>query len=890
MTIQQLLGAATGKPSRHPYPEHMQQARAMAAEGIVLLRNEGGVLPLQGKRVALFGPGAADTVSCGTGSGFVFAPYTVSVEQGLLNAGIELTSRRWLDRFRKASRLANKKDKTLNLLDRMWSGLRILIDDLPITEEELREAAQADTAIYVLRRNAGEGGDRRNEKGDYLLSDQERENLSLLGRRFAHTVVVLNSCVIDASFLGEIPGLDALVLMGYGGGEGGNALADMLTGKVCPGGRLSDTWARRYADNPASATFGANDGNSLQEDYLEDIFVGYRYFDSFGVEPLFPFGYGLSYTDFAIETAEAVADWQTVRLAVRVTNTGKCAGREVVQVYATAPEGRLTKPYQELKAYKKTRLLQPGEIETLSIVFPTERLASYDEETAAFVMEAGDYLLRVGRHSRSTAVVAVIHLDAEAAVRQVRNEVRPDHPLVTLKAPARAEIARAHADWMTLRSDGALALSLRAADCVTVDGACRTGEGDDLMAKRMEGVKPAMDATLPDVKAGKVTVEEFVASLEDEVLLRLVTGAANETPYKTRSRMAKMRKALKAPSSSGSTTGLFRDSLGIPQWLLTDGPAGLHLPGCGATCYPVGMVLAQTWDEDLARQMGTGMGKELEAYHYHVILGPGMNIHRDPLCGRNFEYYSEDPLLGGKLAAAVTRGVQATPAAAVSIKHFACNNQETDRLSQNSTVSERALREIYLRGFEICVREASPRTVMTSYNKLNGVHTSSHYELLTEVLRGEWGFRGLVMTDWGTESSKPDDYHAGNDLVMGGYDTDILMAALRGTAPEFGEDGYVRVVEKKVFGGFIKQKMEYWNRFLPDANGKDTVTAEVAAGKALHPQIAELARSGVAAVTEHPDGSKTVAYRGTDRGQYLRRSDLQVCACRVLEQLLDALP
>ena len=280
---------------------------------------------------------------------------------------------------------------------------------------------------------------------------------------------------------------------------------------------------------------------------------------------------------------EIAADWRDVCLTVRVTNTGDCAGREVVQVYASAPEGRLTKPYQELKAYKKTRLLQPGESETLTIVFPTESLTSYDEEKAAFVMEAGEYLLRVGRHSRSTAVAAVLRLDGEAVVRQLRNELRPDHPLDTLKAPECAGIVAAHADWMTLYPADAPALSLRAEDCVTVDGACRTRESDDLTTTRMEGVKPAMDATLLDVKAGKVTVEEFVASLEDEVLLRLVTGAANETPYKTRSRMTKKLKAPKAPSSSGSTTGLFLNSLGIPQWLLTDGPAGLHLPGCGAT-------------------------------------------------------------------------------------------------------------------------------------------------------------------------------------------------------------------------------------------------------------------------------------------------------------------
>lgn len=887
MTIGQLLGAATGKPSRHPYPAHMLDARRIAADGIVLLKNERDVLPLKEKTIALFGTGASDTVFCGTGSGFVFAPYTVSIEQGLQNAGLKISSKSWLKRFKKESRQANKKDKTLNLLDRMWSGLRILIDDLPITKEELQEAKQADTAIYVLRRNAGEGGDRKNEKGDYLLTDQERENLTLLGKHFRHTVVVLNTCVVDASFMNEIPGLDALVLTGLPGCEGGNALADVLTGKVCPGGRLTDTWAVRYEDNPAAATFAANDGDSMQEDYTEDIFVGYRYFDSFGVKPLFPFGFGMSYTSFRMEAVEAHADWKELWVKLRITNTGSVPGRETAQLYVTAPEGRLTKPYQELKAYQKTRLLQPGESEVLTLGLPTESLASFDEEKAAFVMEPGDYLIRTGCHSRDTSISAVLHLDDEAVIRQLRNELQPDHPLKTLKAPARNNIVAANADWMSLDSADAIMLPLRSCDCETVDGACKTKESDNITFKRMEGVLPAMDASFLDVKAGKVSLEEFVASLEDEVLLRLVTGAANETPYQPKPRISKKLKAPKAPSSSGSTTGLFLNSLGIPKWLLTDGPAGIHLPGCGATCYPVGTVIAQTWDDDLAALMGRGVGKELAAYHYHVILGPGMNIHRDPLCGRNFEYYAEDPLLSGKMAAATTRGVQATPGTAVSLKHFACNNQETNRLSQNSTVSERALREIYLKGFEICVRESAPRTVMTSYNKLNGVHTSERYDLLTNILRGEWGFAGLVMTDWGTESTKAYDYHAGNDLVMGGYDTDILMAALKGTAPEFGDDGYVRTVEKKVFGGFIKQKIEFWNCFLPDADGTDTVSVSVAAEKPLNDRVAELAAKGVADIMENKDGTRTITYHGTNRGQYLKRSDLQICACRVLKQLAD---
>ena len=280
-------------------------------------------------------------------------------------------------------------------------------------------------------------------------------------------------------------------------------------------------------------------------------------------------------------------------------------------------------------------------------------------------------------------------------------------------------------------------------------------------------------------------MDAFVASLEPEVLMRLITGAANETPYETADRLHRAIKQVEAPVSSGSTTSLFVSTLGIPQWRMTDGPAGLHLTMLGATCFPTDIVVAQTWDPQMGFLMGESLGKEMVFYNQDVVLGPGMNIHRDPLCGRNFEYFSEDPVISGKMAAAVTKGVQSLPGTSVSIKHFVCNNQEADRFVTNSTVSERALREIYMKGFEICVREADPHTVMSSYNKVNGIHTSSNYELLTEVLRGEWGFRGLVMTDWGTRSEKAEDYHAGNDLVMGGYRTDTLMAALEGKRQSF---------------------------------------------------------------------------------------------------------
>ena len=859
-------------PDIHPYPENMQLARACAADGMVLLKNEKQALPLTAEKIALFGAGAADTVTCGTGSGYAAAPYTVNVMEGLTAAGLELTSMTWLNRFTAASQKANEEDTTLTPIKRMWSGLRILIDDLEITGAELKEARAADTAIYVIRRSAGENGDRKAEKGDYYLSDTERRNLEILGANFEKTIVVLNTCVIDACFIEEIPGLDALLYMGLAGNESGNALADILTGKVCPGGRLTDTWARKYSDYPASGTFGENAGNPLQQDYREDIFVGYRYFDSFGVEPFYPFGYGLSYTSFQTEVISVSADWRRIVVRTRVSNTGKYRGREVLQVYVTAPEGRLVKPYQELKGFGKTAGIEPGADTELEISIPTESLASYDADTAAFIMEAGDYLIRVGRDSRNTEVCRIIRLDAEAAVRTVRNEVCPDHGLQLLVPPVRAK-----------EESSAGVISLAAEDCPVTDESCK-------IPKETLPLIPSDDpfCTLLDVKAGNVTLEEFTATLEPEVLYRLVAGAANETPYEVPVRMKQKAEPVKAPSSSGNTTALFTASLGIPNCNMTDGPAGLHLLGCATTSYPSGMLIAQTWDQEYAQALGHGMGKEMEHYKNSVLLGPGMNIHRDPLCGRNFEYYSEDPLLTGKMAAAAVRGVQSVPGIFAAVKHFACNNQEAERTLTNSTVSERALREIYLRGFEICVKEANPKTIMSSYNKLNGIHTSSNYELLTEILRGEWGFTGLVMTDWGSKSDKSLDLHAGNDLIMGGYRSQFLKAALEGTKPEFDTDGYVKEEEFEVYGGFTTEKIQYWNAFVPSADGKDEVHVTAAADTVLNPRILELEQEGIASITINADGSRLITYRGTDRGAYLSLVDLQRSAVRVLDMIINS--
>ncbi len=883
------------KPLVLPYPEHLAVTREIAADGIVLLKNEEEILPLKTKTVALFGAGAVDTISCGIGSGYISAPHIVTVKEGLENAGFSITSEEWLERFSGESKKANEEDTTLTPLDRIWSGRRILIDDIPITDTDLAKAKEADTAIYVIRRNAGEDDDRKAEKGDYYLTDREEENIRIITQNFENTVVVFNTCVMDATFLDTIPGIKGAVLMGLAGNECGNALADILSGTCSPCGKLTDTWAKKYEDNPASAAFGRNDGNSLQEDYTEDIYVGYRYFDSFGIEPLFPFGYGLSYTTFRIQAKELIAGWKEISVEVEVVNTGNASGREIVQLYVTAPEGKLTKPFQELKAFGKTKELAPGESETMILRLPTEALSSYDETRAAFIMEPGDYLFRIGTDSHHTRTAYVVRVEGEAVLRQVRNELVPDHGMKLLKAPKRNDLR----DMIPEDTDLAGLLSecfaghapdvvLSGTDCVTIDGACKTREADQIHKRRFAGVKPAGDATLLDVKNGTVSMDAFVASLEPEVLMRLITGAANETPYETADRLHKEIKPLEAPISSGSTTSLFVSTLGIPQWRMTDGPAGLHLTMLGATCFPTDIVIAQTWDPQMAVLMGESLAKEMDYYNQDVILGPGMNIHRDPLCGRNFEYFSEDPVISGKMAAAITKGVQSVPGTSVSIKHFACNNQEADRFSTNSTVSERALREIYLKGFEICVREADPHTVMSSYNKVNGIHTSSNYELLTEVLRGEWGFGGLVMTDWGTQSEKTEDYHAGNDLVMGGYRTDTLMAALDGKKAEFSDDGYAVTQEFPVYGGFVTETVERWNSFHLCADGPDRITVTVRPGKDLNPKVAEKVQEGVAEIATLEDGTRSITYFGKDRGQFLDLDDVRACAVNVLKQIMGS--
>ncbi len=887
------LYAATGKLfGSLPVKENADVAKRIAQEGIVLLKND-GTLPLKPCNAALYGAGSKDTAVCGTGSGYAFSPYTVSVYDGLVKAGFKITSDLWFSNYEKKKKEAAKSSQKLSFLDVRFSGITPYFDVDVLKKEEIDTAFGSEVAFYVIKRNTGEGYDRKPEKGDYYLSDNEKENINLLTKNFAKVIVILNTCVIDCRWLKENEGVKAILLLGQAGLEAGNALADIITGKVSPSGRLTDTFALSYEDYPTHETFSLNDDNPYQEDYNEGIYVGYRYFDSKKLEVVYPFGYGLSYTDFVFENYEVKADWKEVTVSLDVRNAGDYPSKEVVQLYVSAPSGKLKKPYQELKAFAKSDLINPGAVRRMTLKCKTRDFCSYDEESSSWIMEKGNYLLRVGKNSRDTEVVGALSVDETVTMVQLSKQLSLDRELHFEEPEA----------FDTSEYEGEL-IELHKKDCVCVDESSKIKRtlpcfsSDEYTTKQstypfrwkideeVKTVRTIDNATLLDVVDRKISMEEFVATLDNEVLTRLVTGSGQESRYPITPRLAKgaFRSSFNG-STSGKTTDQFSQSLGIPASSLADGPAGLHLMGTPSTCFPVGMVLAQTFNEELGFEFGDAYGKEMEYYDIALALGPGMNIHRDPLCGRNFEYYSEDPLLSGRNGAAFTNGLQKKhPGFGVALKHFCCNNQEVERAKSNSSVSERALREIYLKGFEIAVKEAKPVSVMSSYNLLNGVHTSSRYDLLTDVLRGEWGFEGFVMSDWDGDSDRVADLVAGNDILMGGYDTDVLMAAAEERKPEFNADASVKQRKIAMYGGMMHKMTDCYNSFLPDPNGTDQIEA---AYETLSDKIRELQLKNLALVDEE---RKVVIYRGYDRSYSLKRSILQRNAIRVLNYLAYGAP
>ena len=644
-------------------------------------------------------------------------------------------------------------------------------DGRAVTNEDI-EAAEA--AVYVISRISGEGKDRRKRKGDYYLSDQEEKDLYFLNEQKIPTVLIINAGgpVELTDLLDGTENICAILNISQLGQEGGNAVADILFGEFTPSGKLTTTWTKRYDDCPAAEEFSYLNGNLETEEYAEGIYVGYRYFDSFGIEPLFSFGYGLSYTEFDIRLCGINTDSKGVTVTVEVENTGTTySGKEVVQIYASLPQDGSRKEFRRLVGYEKTEELKPGEKEMLNIVLPAKAFASFLEEQQEWRIQAGAYGIWIGNSLSEAKLSAGVKVSADVIMEKTKK--LEDHSEVVEIKDCAEELCRRAEEWTALLEELPNVLFEPEAEEKKV---CRFPEETEIP---VEDLIPLMYGNMSEIRS--------------------TLGASG----------------IKVPGTAGETSEALLDQYGIQSLIMADGPAGIRLQqtyevdrekdtvyGTGVlgslengyligrkdhegaeryyqycTAFPVGTALAQSWNKKLMEQFGRKVAAEMEEFHINLWLAPGLNIHRNPLCGRNFEYYSEDPFLAGTLAAAVTRGVQSRPGCGVTIKHFACNNQEDNRMGVDAHISERTLREIYLRGFEIAVKEGAPTAIMSSYNLINGVHAANSKDLCTRIAREEWGFDGVIMSDWNT--TVPEDgsipwvcVAAGNDIIMPGNPDD----------------------------------------------------------------------------------------------------------------------
>ena len=765
---------------------HMNTVKELAGECLVLLEND-GALPIRNPgKVALFGNGARHTVKGGGGSGEVNTRTNVNICEGLEEAGFDVSSKGWLDRYddiynaklsdylAEVDRLAKERNTApINIFFEMAFEAPAMPE---ITEEDAAES-DTDTAIFVISRDSTEGRDRTPAKGDYYLTDEEDSLLDFVIHHYDKVIVLLNvGAVIDMSRLKHRAGVSAILLVGQIGSFTGNIVADAITGKINPSGKLVDTWAKSYEDYPFATDFSSQNGNTDDEFYKEGIYVGYRYFDSFGVLPLYPFGYGKSYTTFNNETIDVTQQGADIKVTVLVTNTGvEFAGKQIIQVYFSAPEGPIDRPYQELAGYAKSGLIRPGESQIVSVTFPIDNFRCYDDEIPATVIPAGDYIIRVGTSSRETKIEAVLTVP-QTVVKDKFSRILEDdarYLFEDLKNPGTGKNARKALDDSQIADcyrKLTLDLSRVRRSIVRYRGVSET-----FINERRDEV-----LTLGSVIGRNAGVGEFVAQFSLEELSELLVG----NYIKEGDEDEVVSAAMHVPGAAAETTSLFEGKRRFPVMVLADGPAGLRLqPHFKATksgellkggetfglitnpfpedtpedavdyyqyctMIPTATSLACTWNTSLIEKLGKLVGEEMEEYGVHLWLAPGMNIHRNPLCGRNFEYFSEDPLVTGLCAAAETKGVQSVDGKGVTIKHFACNNQEDNRMFSNSHVSVRALRDIYLRGFEIAIKTEQPYALMASYNLLNGIHTANNYELLQNVLRDEWDYEGVVMSDW----------------------------------------------------------------------------------------------------------------------------------------------
>lgn len=761
--------------------EHIQLSREAAAEGMVLLKNQGGILPFgRGQKLAVFGKGSVDYVKGGGGSGDVTVAYTRNLMEGLRIKEQEGK----LQVFWPAEKYYREEIEK-QYAQGACPGMT-LEPELPDTL--VRQAkAFTDTAVITICRYSGEGWDRKSivenstpnvseqsfaqmsarifENGDFCLTHGEQKMVEKVRENFEKVAVVLNiGGMMDTSWFKRDDRIGAVLMAWQGGIEGGLAAADILCGDVNPSGKLTDTFAVSLEDYPSTEGFH----ESLDYvNYEEDIYVGYRYFETIPQareKVVYPFGFGLSYTDFEIHTRKTALDLDRVKVQVEVANVGKRPGKEVVQVYYRAPQGKLGKPSLELAAFGKTRLLQPGESQIMSLDFPVAAMASYDDtgkvRKHAYVLEAGSYELYVGNSVENLEKWErnwEIHDDV--VVQQLESQCTPTQlprRLLSSGAFENLPVKEAVPDTPQLTPQ----------DVDGLEGVEPAQPGYGRMRRREEEAKGRR--SLREVAEGKLSLDAFLEQLSIEDKIHLLGGQPN--------------------TGVANTFGMGNlKDYGIPNVMTADGPAGLRIqPWCGVntTAWPCATMLACTWNTELVEQVGAAAAEEVKENNIGIWLTPAMNIHRSPLCGRNFEYYSEDPLVAGKMGAAMVRGMQSRHIAA-SAKHFACNNKESNRKDSDSRVSERALREIYLKGFEIVVKESQPWTIMSSYNKINGQRASENRELLTGILREEWGFQGIVTTDWWTRGEHYKETKAGNDVKMGcGYPERVLEAYEKGLITE----------------------------------------------------------------------------------------------------------
>ncbi len=758
--------------------EHIALSLRAAEEGMVLLKNNEKTLPLaEGCRIALLGKGSFDYVKGGGGSGDVYPPFMRNLYEGLVQEGAQVFEP-LADCYRK------------NVEDQYASGAVPGMTVEPEVPEDLVKDAAAftDTAVVVVSRFSGEGWDRADVKyettdgvefnpwenetsqaaavgrifpdGDFYLSAGEKRMVEAARASFKKVIVVLNTGgIVDTSWIRNDDRIGACLLAWQAGMEGGTAAARLLLGKANPCGKLPDTFAERLEDYPSTRGFF---DSFWHVDYTEDIYVGYRYFETIpGARDkvIYPFGYGLSYTDFALEITGEEKTEEGFCFAVRVTNTGSCAGKEVVQVYFEAPQGVLGKPARQLGAFAKTKLLAPGESETLELRILEYQMASYDDlgkiRKSAYILEKGAYHFFIGNSAENTAESSFVwELPEDRIKEQLESHLSPEG------LPERM-LADGTYEALPVRPDSDLDES--------AIGRLSSEEEEGIMPE-VHGQSRVSLWSLKDAKSfiavaeGKQTLDEFVSQLPDEVLIRLLGGCPN-----------------KGVANTWGFGGI--PELGIPSFMTADGPAGVRIQpetGVRTTAWPCATLLASTWNTELMERVGKAAGEELKENNLQIWLAPAINIHRSPYCGRNFEYLSEDPYLAGKMAAAEVRGIQEN-GVACSLKHFACNNKETNRKQCNSRVSERALREIYLKAFEIVVKEADPWTIMSSYNAVNGQRASESRELLTDILRGEWGFSGLVTTDWWNRGEQYKEILAGGDVKMAtGFEERVQEALERG--------------------------------------------------------------------------------------------------------------